>query len=222
MAESQAVLEIFNLALIRIGNPPVTQASQSPDCQAVYPEVRDYMLSLYPWPFAVVRQELVQLTDVPPIGVGRNADSFSYQYRMPTLPFPLRILDIDSSRLRYRVEIYVPVNTPETQIPVILTDMPGVIVRYIGRVSEGQWSPVFTSVVALRLATTIANRAGGKRSLFAEIKTDYLEALAAAKDTLGHQDSPNVAKFNNTYIDVRGSGHSQSLYPFLQDFEEAL
>jgi len=198
MAESQAVLDIFNLALAHVGNPAITNSNDSPVCQLFYPFVRDKILSWAPWTFATTRQTLTKLVDKP-------ASEFQNQYRIPTNPFPLRILDIDTRSLRYRREVYIPVSTPNDQTPVILTDADPVVIKYIARVSEGVWHPMFVDTCALWLGLAITQRTSGKTDLRAQIFAELQSQLARTIDVDGHQDSPRLANMNETYIAVRRS-----------------
>lgn len=196
MAESQAVLDLFNLALGHVGNPAITQASDSPVCQLFYPFVRDKILSWAPWTFATTRKKLAKLVDKPP-------SDFQNYYAIPTEPFPLRLLDIDTRGLRYRREILIPDQTPLTQIPVILTDADPVVLKYIARVTESVWHPLFVDTCGLWLALAITQRTSGKTQLRRQIFEELQLQLARTIDVDGHQDSPPLANLNETYIAVR-------------------
>ena len=211
MAESQAVLTIFNLALGHVGNPAVTTASASPVCQLFYPFVRDKLLSWSPWTFATTRQRLAKLDDAP-------ASDFLIQYRIPTDPFPLRLLDIDTRGLMYKREVYIDPLTPQTQTPVILTDADPVVLKYIARVSESVWHPLFVDTCALWLGLAITQRTSGKTALRAQIFAELQLQLARTQDVDGHQDSPNIAHLNESYIAVRLSDG----IPRMADVEQAL
>lgn len=215
MAESLAVLQVCNLALGHVGQPSVVAVSASPECQLYYPHVRDKLLSWSPWTFATTRQDLVRMDVTPP---GRE---YLYQYALPALPFPLRVLTIDTQRFRYAREVYIPPSTPDTQQAVLLTNAPSVTMRYVCRVSESMFSPLFLDTLGLWLGLSITERLTSKRGLRAQLFAELQLQMVRLIDIDGHQDSPPRA-LNETYIAVREDGTSDSLYPFLDDFEEAL
>ena len=211
MAESQASLDIFNLALGHIGNKSITTASGSPVCQLYYPFVRDKMLSWAPWTFNTTRKALDQLTVAP-------VSEFTFQYRLPTEPFVLRIRDINNRRVRYQREVYYPVGDPLSPIPVLLTDEATAIVKYNCRVDEGLWPPMFTDTCALWLAANIAQKSTDKTSLRAQLFTEMTVQLDRLIDIDGHEDSAPRAVLNESYILTRLDGGMGQL----EDAEEAL
>ena len=212
MTESQAQQNIFNLALGHIGNPPITDPSDSPECQLYYPSVRDKLLTWSSWGFATLRQALARLDDSP-------ADTeYSYQYSLDLIPPVLRVLDIDASDFRYSRETYANPSTPETQTPVILTNASTVVVKYIARVSEGLFPPLFTDTLGLWLGVAIAQRHSGKASLRKQLFDELQVQLQRLIDVDGHQDSPKIA-ISNRYLAVRGEYYG---LPDMADIEEAL
>ena len=218
MAESQAVLEIYNLALSHVGNKPIMTPDQAPECRLHYPTVRDKALTWAPWTFATFKKELVQMVDgagepLQPLG------DFLFLYPLPTVPPVLRVLDIHlSSGWRYERRQYLPVNDPEHPIPVIATSADPVILSYIGRVTEGLWPPFFTSVVAMWLAVEISNRLSRRASLRAGLAAELEGQLTRAIDVDGHQDSAPTAILNQTYI----AGRQESGVPPMLDIQEPL
>ena len=211
MTESVYEINVFNLALGHVGNPTITTGSDSPECQLYYPFVRDKLLTWAPWKFATTRQSLSRLAETPP------DTEYAYQYAMPTSPYPLRILDIDTQLYRYSREVYIHPSTPTTQVAVILTNSSTVVVKYIARVSEALFPPLFTDTLALWLGLAITQRLSGKATLRTQIFTELKLQMERLIDIDGHQDSPPRA-LNDTYILGRGDG----TYLPMEDIEEAL
>lgn len=204
-----APTDLCNLALLRLGEKPITQLGESPACNAFYPLVRDVALSWAKWTFAIVRQRLPRLPEVP-------ASDFSFYYGLPTQPFCLRILDLGlhnsqqttglrpfRSDVPYKREVFVPPNLPDVQRLVIATDAEEVVMRYIGRTNEGVWMPIFHEVVVLWLAKSIAQHVTGKNSLTAQLQQELLVTVDRAVTVDGHQDTADELIWDTLYLDVR-------------------
>ena len=217
MAESQAALDIFNLALSHVGHKQITAPGDSPECQLHYPTVRDKALSWAPWTFATFTKELTKLVDGngDPLGA---LGSFRFLYPLPNTPPVLRLLKIELEGFRYQRRQYIPPNDPEHPQQVIATSADTVVLQYIGRVSEGFWPPFFTSAVALWLAVEISNKLSRRPSLRAGLYTEFTAQWERCIDVDGHQDSPPRAILNNTYI----AGREESGVPPMSDIQEPL
>lgn len=217
MAESQAVLDLFNLALSHVGHKAITSPEDSPECQTHFPDVRDSALSWYQWTFAKVVKTLVQISD----GQGNALtppDHFLFMYAIPGTPAVLRTLDIDLQGFRYEKRLFLPPGDPEHPQEIIATDAFEVVLKYIGRVNEGLWSPFFTALVGMWLAVAISNKLARRPSLRAELRSERDEMLTRAMDVDGHQDSSQQVILNSSYIRARET----SGLPFMQDIAEPL
>jgi hypothetical protein len=195
-----ADIDICNLALIRLGQEPITSltegTNQAQACNLLYPSTRDKVLSWTLWPFATTRQQLSRLTATP-------ASDYAYFYAMPTIPYPLRIVDIDTASLAYQREIWIDPTNPFNQIPVLLTDATAVIVKYIARTSEGVWSPLFVDTLSLWLALDLAPAVTGKQSLRDTLQKELDLQLRKLEAEAGHQDEPRRVRENTAYLEVR-------------------
>lgn len=205
MAESQAELEIFNLALGHLGNRAVTTPDQSPECQLFYPEVRDTVLSWNRWAFNTTRKALVQLADTP-------ASGFSFQFALPQAPPVFSVLAVNDDwwdseffRVRYKFETFFRDAEPDNPIPVILTNHTShIVLRFTTRVSVRVWPPLVKSCAALLLAARIAQTKSQKSSLQTALISQFEGQLERAIDIDGHQDSPEIAGLDYRYDVVRG------------------
>ncbi len=223
MAESQAVLAIFNLALSHVGEKTIALPGQSPECQLHFPDVRDRLLSFAPWTFATTVKELVQLAHEshdPSAHV--ILDEFRFIYALPTVPPLLRVLALRPRKVRYKRRLWIRTNDPEHPVAVIVTDAPEVRLEYILRAGEGLWMPLFTSAVALGLAVAISGKIARRGTLRESIKAEFSDVLTRAIDIDGHQDSPQRVEQNTTYLRVRDLGALGEIFPFLGDIEEPL
>lgn len=206
---SLAPTDIANLALLRLGEKPITQLEENPACAAFYPLVRDVALSWCKWTFAMVRQRLPRLDDTP-------ASDFRYYYVLPTQPYCLRVVDVGMhntnqttglrpfrSDVPYQREVYVPPTMPDVQRMVIATDAEEVTMRYIGRTGEHVWMPIFHEVVALWLAKSICQHITGRAALTENLQKELLIVVDRAVTIDGHQDTPDEFVWDTLYMDVR-------------------
>jgi hypothetical protein len=208
MADSNLIIHICNSALYRLGEPPMTSLLQGTTdanlCRALYPDVRDTLLSWQAWPFATVRQSLSRLDATPP-------SDYTTYYAFPTQPAVLRVIDIDLNhqQIDYQREIYVHPTEPLHQQSVIATNAGSVTMRYIGRTSEGVWSPLFIATMAVWLAATMAPSVSGKASLRVSLLSELYGGqgepglLGKLRDITGYEDSPREIPMPTTYITGR-------------------
>lgn len=201
-------MDLANLALLRLGEQPITDLDESPAAKAFYPLVRDVALSWAPWTFATTRQRLARLPDPP-------ASTYRWQYELPTQPYCLRVLEIATNQTQmighrpwrtdfpYQREIWVPPTMPDLQRQVLLTDADEVVVRYIGRVHEAVWMPLFQEVVVLWLAKTLCQHLTGRANLTAGLQKELLLTVDRAVTVDGHQDTADEFQWDTLYLDVR-------------------
>jgi hypothetical protein len=199
MTTPLATIRIVNNALHRLGQSPITDLSELAPAQDLYPELRDKLLTWIPWTFATVRQALARLEATP-------ASEFLYQYALPTLPYPLRVLDIQCASYDYQREVYVDPADPDQATQVIVTNAESVVLKYIARVSEHVWMPLATDTLSLWLAVDLCEAVTGKTSLRESLAQELDAQLKRLEAVDGHQDSPKVFRQNNTYVAARYRG----------------
>lgn len=200
--------DLANLALLRLGQKPITDIDEQPAAKAFYPLVRDVALSWAPWTFATTRQRLARLVDLP-------ASDWRYQYELPTQPLCLRVLEIATNGVStvgnrpwrtdfpYQREVYVPPHLPEMQRQVVLTDAEEVVMRYIGRTHEAVWMPMFQEVVVLWLARSLCQFITGRANLVKALQEELLVMADRAVTVDGHQDTADEIVWDTLYLDVR-------------------
>ena len=106
-------VSICSNALRRLGDSPITTLSDNTErarlCNAFYGDARDAVLRSHPWNFAITRARLAQLSSTPAYG-------YSYQYALPTDPYCLRVLEMEYSDYKFKIE------NSATEGRVLLTD----------------------------------------------------------------------------------------------------
>ena len=151
-------VQICNLALLKFGNITINNlneaTAQAQACKELYPLMRDEMMSLHEWNFALARADISsQLLTAP-------AFQYDYAYQLPT--DCLRVIELYGTAEKWAREGNQFLTNQEEEI----------FIRYIKKITTtGDFSQVFVNVLAVRLAA----------ELVAKIKEDKnmrLELLA--------------------------------------------
>lgn len=169
---------ICNLALSRLGQPPITDIDEgtvtADKLKAVWDDIRDLVLTAHPWNFAVKRAALARLVEIP-------AWKWSYYYQLP--PDYLRVTqlgDLEDESL-WEVEAEGRLATDEAEANI----------EYIARITEeGRYSPGFVSALAYRLAAEKAVDLTGRLDLTKNMLEMWPMELAAAKAMDSQEKGP--------------------------------
>jgi len=138
---SLSQIGLCSRALMKIGAQPISSfddgTAEADIAQNLYPHVRDYLLSLYPWSFATAQQKLARLsTDV--------MTDYQYAYQLP-LDF-MRALSV-GDRFKGQGGDY------RIQENRLHTDQEEVILTYIFRPEARHFPPYFNQVLMTYLAS---------------------------------------------------------------------
>lgn len=156
-------VDIVNMAIARLGSAQRVSSIDPPDGSALaasastfYPMVRDSMLEMKEWPFAVTRAALSQLADItiPP--------PYTHAYAMPSaaiVPISIRHADApDNSKpnlLSWEMS-----NDGSTRI--VFTDTEEAVMRYkIGATDPSKFTPLFVDALAWGLSIQLAGTVMG-------------------------------------------------------------
>lgn len=183
-------LGIWNLACSRLGEDPIVTLSDTTEralaIAAIYDQIRDVVLSDYPWDFATVRGQLTPNPTPPIFG-------FAYSYPLPTSPVCLKFWGIAGWRgevdkeMRYKVEGgNVLTNVQHNGLLNVLYTV------QLPQGSETEFTPFFISVFALRLAAEVAFRLTRNSALMESLLKQYTLELGKAQKTDAQQGTPNV------------------------------
>lgn len=177
-------------ALIKIGAAPITsfadETAESEIAGALYPQVRDALLSAYPWSFASGQVALSQLV-TPPLA------DYSYAFGLPN-DF-LRALSAGAGSrgrgLNYRISS-----------GALHTNSSEVILSYIFRPEEESFPPFFDNVLITRLAAEfcipVTENSGRAESLYTMAEREFQRARLID----AQQDTPNKIE-DFTLVTVR-------------------
>lgn len=164
-----SVTEIVNRALDLIGQDPIGSIDDDTRtaglCARTYPPLRDAVLRLHPWNFALVRASLPALTSAPAWG-------FRYAYQLPAACVRLIRLNIADPRTPYQVES-----------GQLLTDVsPPLGVLYVRRVEEpASFDPLFETVLAYALARDLARTIANSGAMREDMAKSFEAALREAR-----------------------------------------
>ncbi|MDO9534776.1 MAG: hypothetical protein Q7J85_05470, partial [Bacillota bacterium] len=131
------------MALAKLGAKSIANIDTDTDnnaikCRAIYENTRDALLRSYEWNFAIERAELAQLATTPVYG-------FDYEYTLPTSPYCLRVLEMESG------------TSFEIEGRKLLTNEDECKIKYIKRiVNPAQLDALFITVMVDSLAAQLA------------------------------------------------------------------
>jgi hypothetical protein len=81
MAAGDSALSICSDALLMLGAKPISSFNEGTDeasvCDALYPNIRDQALMVYPWSFTFKKVQLARLVTTP-------TNEYKYEYQMPS------------------------------------------------------------------------------------------------------------------------------------------
>lgn len=132
---------ICSNALRKLGDDPITSLTDNSDrarlCNNIYPEVRNELLSLRNWNFAITRTDLARLSDAP-------AFTWTYQFQLPSDHIrPIKMSEVE--------EDYV------IEGDKVLTDAETLNLIYLKKETDpNKYSPLFISALEARLAAELA------------------------------------------------------------------
>lgn len=199
-------LDIWNLAVTRIGHEPISEEGENTKagrlCRLHYPLVLDACLRAHPWNFAVRRAELAALTTVPGF-------EFTAAFALPTDPYCLKVIRTSHEAngfsstaiygypgihgygampVEYRVET---IRHEGTDVRCILINDSSLSIEYIARVTDvAQFDALFVDVLAARLAAEIAIALTDNKSASESALQVYQMKLAEARTVDAQEGSP--------------------------------
>lgn len=191
-------VEIVNLALVKVGEDPITDFSEDRKAarvgNRVYAQARDEMLSAYRWTFAIKRRELAADGTAPAFG-------FSYRFLLPSdhLTF-VGVYDENELQQNYTA----------TQIPhkledrYVLADETPLDVFYVARITTvSQFHPLFVDALACYMAYKyFAYDFSASQSRTDQLRRDFDDIIRKAKFVNAIQGTPELIE-SSDWVDSR-------------------
>ena len=188
-AVTSSDVQVVNMALVQIGEQPITALTDdTPRAKAanvIYADLRDTVLSAFPWLGATKRVRLAQLTSTPLFG-------FTKEYQLPS--DYLRLLRVDGN--------------PDFRIEgrKIVSDDSTIQILYIYQISDiVEMSTLFRQSLAARLACDLASNLRDEERMATTMWELYRLKIAEAK-FVESTESPDQAFETRTWTGARTSG----------------
>jgi len=186
---------ICNLALIRMGGPPITSLDDGSKIantfKAIWDTVVDIVLRDHPWNFAIARSNMTLLAETPTWG-------FTYVFQLPT--DCLRILGIGDSD---NVDIN-PLLVYKIEGQKLYTDESAVYLKYVQRITSiGTFDARFASALASRLAMETAIYLTQKPEVKSQMQKEYFLELSGARGIDAQEDTPQEVVISGDWEDSR-------------------
>lgn len=180
-------LDIFNEALILLGEKTLTSPDQSGILTSIYDTTRLALLRDHDWKFSLVRATLASLVLAP-------IYDFTYQYQLPS--DCLRILSV-----------YDPASEYIKEGNKILTNDDIFRIIYVSNVTDtAAFDPMFAECLALKLAIKACVSISDSVNMKVELTDAFRRALKAAKTTDSQEGYPM------SYMDEETGSWVQSHY----------
>lgn len=213
-----AVVDIYNMALFRIGNSQTVasvdeSSAEARACNTFYEQCRDYMLRDFPWGFARRRVTLAQTTDAVPT-------NWQYVYAYPSDCLKFYGIVLPGSRqpiIPQQIPFELATNGTSR---VIYCDASPAEAIYISKVEDpAQFDPLFVSALAYYLAAEICMPLSVKTDIQNAMRQAYLQTVmsAAASDMSetfrGPEPDGELIQIRNGSVLFPGSCPAWSAYP---------
>jgi hypothetical protein len=174
MPVNYSEVKISNLALVEIGESPISSLDESSKkarhLKTLFPMHRDRLLRAHPWAFAKKRVSLALDSEEPIFG-------YDKQFLLPT--DWLKILEINANS-RYAREG-----------DKILTDSEQVKLLYIFRNEDvNSWDASFVNLMAKSLSSELAWSLKGSRTLRSDLKAEFQRDFALAAHNSAYDSAP--------------------------------
>lgn len=157
-------VQICNMALLEFGDTTITalteETKEARACKVLYPILRDQLLYIHPWNFALKRADIsAALTDTPDF-------EWDYAYTLPTDPPCLRVWELYGTTNEWVVENGLFLTNQDEEI----------YIRYIAQITEtGRFNPAFVTCLSKLLAAMLAPKLAGDSGK--GMRTAFLQEL---------------------------------------------
>lgn len=193
-----SVVDLCNVALARLGQEPIvdlTNTTNGKRCNRLWSYVRDEVLRMDDWRFALMRKKVAALSDSP-------VSTFDYEYPMPS-GF-LRLVALKTTGTWSFEGGSVLTNT-ESPLSIL----------YVGQVTDPtEYPPDVFSAMAWRLAIELSGYLTTTSVARNDLTTYYQAALAAAMDANG-RETPAAIIPDSSWIYAR---KNQEAYDYFGDW----
>ena len=183
-----SVVDICNNALVDLGASSIVSLTEDSKaarlCNQRYDSIRDTVFRFHPWNCLINRASLAADTVAP-------AFEYTYQYTLPTDPYCLRVLTLETADFLFKVEGRK-----------ILTNESTVNLIYVARIIDtNQYDFSLMETISAALAASLAYPLIGSISLATQMKASYEKKLIEARFVDATEGSPG-----NIITDTQNAG----------------
>ena len=200
MASGDTKVTIVNQALVLLGSDTISSFSDTTNdaariADSIYETIKGKTLSLYPWSFALVKEQLARSTATP-------VNEWTYLYPLPSTAVSgtaLQVYNSSSTRV-LPIQSYELVYTSSG--PAIATNEDKIYIDYISSVvSEGLMPNYFVQLLVYMLAWHLAEPVTDQTT-----KSDYWKTVA-----LGTPSENMRGGYFRQAINIDGAGQSKTV-----------
>ena len=169
-------IEIINRALLKLGEPPVSSLNDvafGRSYDIIYNDVKDLLLSSYPWRFAVAVSELAKLKEKYN---GKN------MYRLPTDCLLLLRVFGTGQIVADELRNYAGRNYELANNCVVTAIKSGVSAEYVRIIDDdGVFPPLFREAIAAKVAAELAMRLRHSLTLKQAMESEFFTLIRQAE-----------------------------------------
>lgn len=164
-------IEIINRALLKLGEPPVSSLNDvafGKSYEIIYQDVKDLLLSSYPWRFAVGTKKLARLEE-------KYGDRFMYQLPHDCLLL-MRVFGVDG----VRGSVAQNYEVVEDSIVTFIKD--GVQIEYVKKIDDDmKFSMLFREAMATKIASELAMRIKHSLTIKQALESEFVALIRQAE-----------------------------------------
>ncbi len=188
----RSTLELCNLALANLGQPPISaigdNSKESQTFRQVYDPILDEVLREFDWPFARVTAALVASAS--------TVTGWSYVFTKPSAALAIRSVFSDASVAKPAAIDF------EVSGSLLASSGATSYVTYTKRVTDpAEWDPAFVTALSYRLAEAMGPGISADEATVNRCAIKYRERLSEAKRMNTGKRTPKDR--TSTYVDVR-------------------
>lgn len=176
-------VSICNRALQKLGAKRITSLTEDAvnarACNVAYESLRDALLRMHPWVFAIARAALAADATAPDWGRA-NAFQLPSDYVRMLRPYP----EDNANNIDWQVEGQ----------KILTDDSDPIYLRYISRVTDPNlMDPLFREALAAYMAVELCEELTQSNTKKASLMTDFEKSIATAKRNNAFENVPAVA-----------------------------
>ncbi len=169
-------IEIINRALLKLGEPPVSSlndAAFGKSYDIIYNDIRELLLSSYPWRFAVA---------IKPLAKTEEMFGEKYMYRLPQDCLLLLKVFGAENKTTFDVQSFITQNYEVANNCVVTLVNGGISAEYVKNIDDDvMFSRLFREAMAAKIAGELAMRLKHSLNLKQAMETEFFNLIRQAE-----------------------------------------